>query len=113
MKRIFDLGMSVTPVRGKHRRLTIEVEFGGQSERKPDEGYYATEGQIGGENRWVSAGQCQRKIREICNPKFYEFMDELLYLDKYHLFLCKNIPPKVANRIKKLINSDFPPQYKH
>ena len=64
MKRTFDLGMSIVPIQGFHRRLTLEVEFGGQTYRKPDEGYFVIRGQIGAGRRWIEAGQCQKRIRE-------------------------------------------------
>lgn len=98
--------MSVVPHNGRKRHLRITVEFGGQPYRKPDEGFFAISGNIGGETRWVRTGQCQRFIREICAPKWYKFMDELLALDKkYWLKYCKSIPKKDAERIKEIINS--------
>ena len=106
MKKTFDLGMSVIPVRGFRRRLTITVQFGGQSFRKEDEGYFSIIGEIGGGNRWIEFGQCQEHIREICHKKWYAFMDELLELDKkYGSKYCKCIPKKDADRIKDIINS--------
>lgn len=104
MKRIFDLGMSVIPVRGFRRRLTIEVEFGGQSYRTPDEGYFAISGEIGKGNYLVCFGQCQKDIRELCKKKWHALLDELLGFDKkYWLKYCKCIPKKDADRIKEII----------
>lgn len=106
MKRVFDLGMSAVPYLGRRRRLTIEVEFGGQWFRKPGEGYFALSGQIGGKNRYVSCGQCQSDIRRICKKKWHKLLDELLAFDKkYWLWSCKCIPENDANRIIEIINS--------
>ncbi len=106
MEKTFDLGLSVVPVRGFRRRLTITVTFGGQRFRKEDEGYFSISGQIGGGNKWIEFGQCQEYIREICHKKWHAFMDELLELDKkYSLKYCKCIPKKDADRIKDIINS--------
>ncbi len=104
MKRVFDLGMSAVPVDGFRRRLTLEVEFGDQPYREPDEGYFAIRGQIGAGRRWVYAGQCQKKIREVCERKWRKLLDELLDFDKkYSLMYCKCIPEKDAKRIKEII----------
>lgn len=106
MTRTFDLGMSAVPYLGRRRRLTIEVEFGGQSYRKPGEGYFAIYGQIGGGERWVRCGQCQHEIRRICKKKWHKLMDELLEFDKkYWLWFCKRIPENDARRIQEIINA--------
>lgn len=106
MKRNFDLGISVEQVHGFRRRLSITVEFGGLLYRKEDEGYFCISGKIGGGNRWVSTGQCQEQIREICHKKWYALLDELLEFDKkYWLRYCKCIPKKDADRIIEIINS--------
>lgn len=105
MKKTFDLGMSVVAYRGHRRHLSVTVEFGGQWYRKPEDGYFVISGIIGGELRWITCGQCQKEIRQLCHPKWYAFMDELLDLDeKYWLRRCKCIPTKDANRIKEIIN---------
>lgn len=104
MKRVFDLGMSIVPIMGFRRHLTIEVEYGGQPYRNPDEGYFVIRGQIGGGRRWVYAGQCQKRIRKVCKKKWHGLLDELLDLDdKYWLNFCKSIPKKDAKRIKEII----------
>ena len=106
MKRVFDLGMSVVPIRGLHRHLELVVEFGGQAHRKPDEGYFSIMGEVGRGRRWVYAGQCQKKVREICEKKWHKLLDDLLALyDKYSLFYCKCIPTKDAERIIEIINT--------
>lgn len=106
MKKEFDLGMSIVPIWGRKRHLRIEVEFGGQPYRKKNEGYFTVSGIIGGKIRPLCVGQCQESIRKVCDPKYYEFMDELLRLDKAHcLKLCRRIPAKDAERIKEIINS--------
>ena len=107
MKRVFDLGMSVVPVRGFHRHLELVVEFGGQAHRKPDEGYFSTWGEIGRGKRWVESGQCQKEIREICKKKWHKLLDELLDFDKkYSLMYCRCIPEKDAKRIKEIITKE-------
>lgn len=105
MKKTFDLGMSFVTYRGHRRHLFVTVEFGEQSYRNPEDGYFVISGTIGGKSRWLITGQCQKEIRQLCHPKWYAFMDELLELDKkYWLRLCRCIPTKDANRIKEIIN---------
>jgi len=106
MKRVFDLGMSVVPVMGLRRHLELVVEFGGQTFRTPQEGYFVIKGEIGKGNYLVQGGQCQKTIREICKKKYHALLDELLaFNEKYWLKLCRCIPENDANRIKEIIKN--------
>ena len=106
MKRVFDLGMSVVPVRGFRRHLELTVEFGGQEYRTQEDGYFVISGHIGGKIRWIEGGQCQKTIREICKKKYHALLDELLAFDeKYWLKFCRCIPKNDANRIKEIIKN--------
>lgn len=105
MKRIFDLGMSVKPYDGKHRHLWVEVYFGGQAWREPEDGYFSCTAQIGGSFRGRWHRMCDiDKLTDLVSEKNRSVVQQLVELNNKHaLKCCRCIPEKDAEKIKKII----------